>query len=148
MAKHRDLANVIYASTLGSSSASKIWRTVVFAGAMLAAPMGCSHGKKPEPAGPTTMEKTAPADDKAADDKAAADKAAADKAAADKEAADKAAADQAAKEEADKKAADELAAKEAADKEAADKKAAEDAKKKRPRSSGKARPTGRGFILS
>lgn len=38
MAKHRELASVVYASTLGRASASKIWKTVVFAGAMLAAP--------------------------------------------------------------------------------------------------------------
>jgi hypothetical protein len=37
MAKHRDLASIVYASTLGRASASKIWKTVVFSGAMLAA---------------------------------------------------------------------------------------------------------------
>ena len=119
MAKHRELASVMYDSTLGRTSASKIWRTVVFAGAMLAAPMsiGCG-GKKPEP---TTPDKGAGGGggegDKAATDKAAADKAAADQAAADQAAADKAAADEAA------------------------------AKKKRPRGGGE-RPTGRGFVLA
>lgn len=37
MAKHRELATVVYAATLGRASASKIWKTVVFSGAMLAA---------------------------------------------------------------------------------------------------------------
>jgi hypothetical protein len=117
---------------------AKIWRTVVFAGAMLAAPMGCG-GKKPEPAQPTTQPS---GDDKAAADKAAADKAAADKAAADQAATDKAAADKAT---ADQAAADQAAA----DKAAADKAAADDAaaKKKRPRGGGE-RPTGRGFVLA
>jgi len=153
MAKHRELASVVYASTLGTASASKIWRTVVFAGAMLAAPLGttgCGGGGKKDN---TTVQPVT--DTKASDDKAAADKAAADKEMADKQAADKAAADKA---EADKKAAEEQAAKEEADKKAAaelaakeeaDKKAAEDAKKKpRPRTTTKSRPTGRGFILS
>jgi hypothetical protein len=117
---------------------AKIWRTVVFSGAMLAAPMsiGCG-GKKPEPAQPTTQTTDKAADDKAAADKAAADKAAVDQAAADKATADKATADQAAADQA------------AADKAAADKAAADDAaaKKKRPRGGGE-RPTGRGFVLA
>lgn len=37
MAKHRELASVVYAATLGRASAAKIWKTVVFSGAMLAA---------------------------------------------------------------------------------------------------------------
>ena len=126
MANPRDLAK---------DSSTRIWRTVVFAGAMLAAPVGC--GSKAKPAETTT---TTPSDaDKAAADKAAADQAAADKAAADKAAADQAAADQAA---ADKAAAD----KAAADQAAADAAAAE-AAQKRPRG-GNARPTGRGFVLA
>jgi hypothetical protein len=142
MAKHRELASVMYDSTLGRSSASKIWRTVVFAGAMLAAPIATTAcgGKKTET---TTPDKAQPSDtDKAAADKAAADKAAADKASADQMAADKAVADKAA---ADQAAADQAAA----DKAAADKAAADDAaaKKKRPRGGGE-RPTGRGFVLA
>jgi hypothetical protein len=127
MTKHRDVASVVYEVSLGRTSASRIWRTVVFAGAMLAAPIGCGGGNK--------KADTAAAD-KAAADKSAADKAAADQAAADKAAADKATADQAA---ADKAAADQAAA----DQAAAD--AASNAK--RPRG-GNDRPTGRGFILS
>lgn len=38
MAKHRELASIVYASTLGRASAARIWRTVVMSGAMLAAP--------------------------------------------------------------------------------------------------------------
>jgi hypothetical protein len=143
MAKHRELASVMYDSTLGRSASSKIWRTVVFAGAMLAAPMviGCG-GKKTEPTTPDKGTSTAGDGDKAAGDKATADKAAADKAAADKAAADQAAADKAA---ADKAAADQAAADQAAaDKAAADEAAA---KKKRPRGGGE-RPTGRGFVLA
>ena len=117
---------------------AKIWRTVVFSGAMLAAPMtiGCG-GKKPEPAQPTAQPDKSQDADKAAADKAAADKAAADQAAADKAATDQAATDQAAADQA------------AADKAAADKAAADDAaaKKKRPRGGGE-RPTGRGFVLA
>jgi hypothetical protein len=144
MAKHRELASVVYAGTLGHTSASKIWRTVVFAGAMLAAPIGCGGGhKKPETVQPQPVEKQADPDQAAKD---AAAKDAADKAAADKAAADQ----QAMKDEADKKAADEAAAKEAADKQAAEEQAAADAAKKkpRPRTGSKNRPTGRGFILS
>lgn len=144
MANHRDLAKELYASSLGRTSASRIWRTVVFAGAMLAAPLGCGGGsKKADTAAPRT-------DDKAAADKEAADKAAADKAAADKEAADKAAADKAA---ADKAAADadaaaaEQAKKDQEAQDAADKARAEEEAKKRPRGGG-SRPTGRGFVLA
>ncbi|MDB4956408.1 MAG: hypothetical protein JWO36_3977 [Myxococcales bacterium] len=129
MTKHRDLASVVYEVSVGRTTASRIWRTVVFAGAMLGAPLGCGGGNKKA--------------DTAASDKASADKAAADQAAADKTAADKAAADQAA---ADQAAADKVAA----DKVAADK-AAEDATReeltKRPRG-GNGRPKGRGFVLA
>ena len=107
----------------------RIWRTVVFAGAMLASPLGCGSkpppapaqpvaqpdkpaDKAPDPTPPDTAAK--PPDTKPSDD---ADQAAADKAAADQAAADKAAADDAA------------------------------AKKKRPRG-GNERPTGRGFVLA
>ena len=89
MANHRELASVVYEATR-SVTAGKIWRTVVFAGAMLAAPLAaCGGGSKNQQTTP------APAtDDKAAADKAAADQAAADQAAADQKAADdKAAAD-------------------------------------------------------
>jgi hypothetical protein len=139
MANHRELASVVYESALGRSvsSASRIWRTVVFAGAMLAAPLGCGGGKHEQ-----TTPAPAATEDKAAADKAAADKAAEDKAAADKASADQAAADKAA---ADKAAADQAAAEQAA----ADQKAADEAaaKKKRPRGGGD-RPTGRGFVLA
>ena len=150
MAKHRELSSVVYASTLGSSSASKIWRTVVFSGAMLAAPLviGCGGGNKKT----DTTQQDKAASDKAAADQAAADKAASDKAAADKAAAEKAAADKAAADKAasDQAAADQAAAdKTAADQAAADKQAADDAaqQSKRPRG-GNERPSGRGFILS
>jgi hypothetical protein len=111
---------------------SKIWRTVVVAGAMLGAP-ACGGPKKPAPKdpapAPTPSPTPAPTPDPDAEAKAKAD---ADAKAADeaKLLADKAEADKKAKEEADKKAADEEAA-----------------KKKRPRGGGE-RPTGRGFILS
>jgi hypothetical protein len=132
---------------------NKIWRTVVFSGAMLMTPLavGCGGGSKKPDTTPTTVNDGAAADpgDKAAGDDAAAK---AQREQADKEAAAKAADEQrllAEKEAADKKTADELAAKEAADKQAADDAAAKEAAaKKRPRSTGKARPTGRGFILS
>jgi len=144
MANHRDLAKELYASSLGKTSASRIWRTVVFAGAMLGAPLAAGCGSKPKPATTTTTQQSdTAAPDQAAQDKAAADKAAEDKAAADKAAADKAAADAAAEQA--KKDEEERLAKEAADKEAADKAAAEAAK--RPRGGGK-RPTGRGFVLA
>jgi hypothetical protein len=144
MANHRDLAKELYASSLGQTSASRIWRTVVFAGAMLAAPLGTGCGSKPKPATTTPADNAGTSDsDKAAADKAAEDKAAADKAAADKAAAD-AAAEQAKKDE-DERVAKEQAEKEAADKAAADAAAAEAAK--RPRGGGK-RPTGRGFVLA
>ena len=87
MAKHRELATVMYANTLGRSSASKIWRTVVFAGAMLVTPigMGCGGGggKKAETTPPATETQAPPAADNAAADEAA------KKEAADKEAAAK-----------------------------------------------------------
>jgi membrane protein involved in colicin uptake len=124
----------MYAASLGRTSASTIWRTVVFAGAMLATPLaGCGGGTKKADT-TATEQKADPAADKAAADKAAADKAAADKAAADKAAADQAAADKAA---ADKAAEDQAAAD----------KAAEEQAKKRPRGGG-GRPTGRGFVLA
>jgi hypothetical protein len=137
MAKHDELSK-------------RIWRTVVFAGAMLAAPVGCGGGDKKQAAEPAPVQPAATqsTDDQAAADaaaKEAADKKAADEAAMKMEADKKAADEAAAKEEADKKAAEELAAKEAADKKAADEAAA---KKKRPRTTTKTRPTGRGFILS
>lgn len=138
-----------------SKHSNKIWRTVVFSGAMLMTPVvvGCGGAKKADTTTPPTQtvnDGAAPdPGDKAANDEAAA-RAAKEKA--DQEAAAKAAEEQrlfAEKEAADKKAADEQAAKEAADKKAADEAAAKEAAaKKRPRSTGKARPTGRGFILS
>ena len=48
MAKHRELAQIVYANTLGRTSASKIWRTVVVAGAMLGAPLTATAGDPPE----------------------------------------------------------------------------------------------------
>lgn len=147
MAKHRELANVVFANALGQTSASRIWRTVVFAGAMLVTPVvaGCGGGaKKAETTQPVMTEQADPGD-KAARDEAAAQ---AEKAAADKAAEDRAAEEQrllAEREAADKKAAEELAAKEEADKKAAEEAAA---KKPRPRTQQKSRPTGRGFILS
>jgi hypothetical protein len=115
---------------------NKIWRTVVFSGAMLMTPLvvGCGGSSKKPDTTPQTVNDGAAADpgDKAAGDEAAAR---AQKEQVEQEAAAKAADELAAKEEADKKAAEEAAAKEAA-------------AKKRPRSTGKARPTGRGFILS
>jgi hypothetical protein len=127
---------------------NKIWRTVVFSGAMLMTPLvacGGGGGKKAD-TGPPIKQEVADPGDKPASDEAAARQ---QKEAADKEAADKAAEEQrlmAEKEAADKKAADELAAKEEADKKAADEAAAK--KKARPRTTKKERPTGRGFILS
>lgn len=50
MAKHRELAQIVYANTLGRTSASKIWRTVVVAGAMLGAPLTATAGDTPPPA--------------------------------------------------------------------------------------------------
>jgi len=123
---------------------NKIWRTVVFSGAMLVTPLavGCSS-KKAEPttpAQPANDTTATPVDNtKAAEDQAAKDQADKDAAAAEEQRL------VAEKEAADKKAADELAAKEAADKAAAD---AAAAKKPRPRTTTKSRPTGRGFILS
>jgi len=50
MARHRELAETVYARVRGRSSASKIWRTVVVAGAMLAAPMSAAAEQKAPPA--------------------------------------------------------------------------------------------------
>ncbi len=132
---------------------NKIWRTVVFSGAMLMTPLavGCGGGSKKPDTTPQTVNDGAAADpgDQAAGDEAAAK---AQREQAEQEAAAKSAEEQrllADKEAADKKMADELAAKEAADKKTAEEAAAKEAAtKKRPRSTGKARPTGRGFILS
>lgn len=152
MAKHRDLARELYARSLGQKSASTIWRTVVFAGAMLAAPLaGCGGGtKKPD----TTTAAQPMTGGESEADKAAADKAAADQAAADKAAADKAAAEQAAaaaeaeKAAADQKAQEEAEAKAKAEEEAKAKAEADKAaQKKRPRG-GNERPKGRGFVLA
>jgi type IV secretory pathway VirB10-like protein len=148
MAKHRELARELYATSLGRKSASTIWRTVVFAGAMLAAPLtGCGGSKTPPPAAPDQAA-TAPAPDQAAKDREAADAAqreAADKAAADQAAAaaeaEKTAADQKAKEDADAKVQADADAKRAEEEAAA-------AKKKRPRGGGDSRPKGRGFVLA
>lgn len=125
MGKHRELASVV---------SRKLWRTVVVAGAMLAAP-ACGGSKKPATTTPTPVTEPAGAAKPAEPDDAAKAKAEADQKAADeaKILADKQAADKA---EADQKAQDE-----------ADQKAAEDARKKRPRGGGD-RPTGRGFVLS
>jgi hypothetical protein len=130
MAKQRELASIV---------SSKIWRTVVVAGAMLGVP-ACGGGtQKPAPVAP------APGGDADGDAQRAADeqRAADDRAAADAQAAEdarllaeKAAADKAAQEEADRLAQEE-----------ADRKTDEEAAKKRPRGGGN-RPTGRGFILS
>jgi len=61
MSKHRDLAQVVYSSTLGSDSAQRIWRTVVVAGAMLASPMIASAKDEPPPAPPAkTVKPNAP----------------------------------------------------------------------------------------
>jgi hypothetical protein len=144
MAKHRELARELYAASLGRASASRIWRSVVFAGAMLAAPIGCGGSKKPA----TTTASQPATSDQADRDREAADKEEAARAAADKAAAEQAAAaaeaeQQKAKEEAEKAAAEEQKAKEEADKAAAE----EAAKKKRPRG-GDSRPKGRGFVLA
>jgi hypothetical protein len=58
MAKHRELAQIVYANTLGRTSASKIWRTVVVAGAMLGAPLTATAG---EPAPPPAKKEAPPA---------------------------------------------------------------------------------------
>lgn len=69
MSKHRDLAELIFAKTLGCESASRIWRTVVVAGAMLGAPLSASAESVPPappaktdkaPAGPAQAIKPAP----------------------------------------------------------------------------------------
>jgi len=39
MAKHRDLAQIVFATTLGRASAARILRTVVMAGAMIGTPL-------------------------------------------------------------------------------------------------------------
>lgn len=129
-----------------SETSGKIWRTVVFAGAMLAAPIGCGGSPKADttPAQPDQEAAAkAAADQKVADDNVVADKAAVDKAAADQKVADdKLTAD---KMTADKAAADQATAaqKTKDDQAAADAAAA----KKRPRGGG-GRPTGRGFVLA
>lgn len=56
MAKHRELAQIVYANTLGRTSASKIWRTVVVAGAMLGAPLTATAGDTPPQAPPAKKE--------------------------------------------------------------------------------------------
>jgi len=59
MSKHRDVAQVVYANTLGRESAARIWRTVVVAGAMLASPMIASAEQAAPPPPPKT-DKAAP----------------------------------------------------------------------------------------
>lgn len=61
MAKHRELAQIVYANTLGRTSASKIWRTVVVAGAMLGAPLTATAGEAPPPPPPAKKEAAKPA---------------------------------------------------------------------------------------
>lgn len=129
---------IVKAMAKHSETSGKIWRTVVFAGAMLAAPIGCGASPKAGPVQPdqAAADKAA-ADQKLADDKAVSDKATADKAAADQKVAD------------DKVAADKAAADQAAAVQKAkdDQTAADAAAKKRPRGGG-GRPTGRGFVLA
>lgn len=60
MANHRELASVLYDNTLGRASASRIWRTVVFAGAMLGTP-ACHHDKPPATPAESTATDPAPA---------------------------------------------------------------------------------------
>ena len=60
MSKHRDVARVVYASTLGRESAARIWRTVVVAGAMLASPMIASAEQAAPPPPPPKTDKAAP----------------------------------------------------------------------------------------
>ena len=61
MAKHRELAQIVYANTLGRTSASKIWRTVVVAGAMLGAPLTATAGDPPPAAKKEAPPATKPA---------------------------------------------------------------------------------------
>ncbi|MFN0247535.1 MAG: hypothetical protein ACKV2T_11665 [Kofleriaceae bacterium] len=61
MAKHRELAQIVYANTLGRTSASKIWRTVVVAGAMLGAPLSATAGEPPPAAKKEAPPATKPA---------------------------------------------------------------------------------------
>lgn len=70
MAKHRELAQIVYASTSGRRSASKIWRTVVVAGAMLGTPLTAAAGDAP-PAKKEAATKPAPPPPPAKDSKAA-----------------------------------------------------------------------------
>lgn len=60
MAKHRELAQVVYENATGRASASRIWRTVVVAGAMLGAPLTAAAGEAP-PANPPAKTEKAPA---------------------------------------------------------------------------------------
>ena len=63
MAKHRELAQIINASVAGKASSSRIWRTVVVAGAMLGAPLTAVAQAKapPTPTAPApTAKKEAP----------------------------------------------------------------------------------------
>jgi hypothetical protein len=120
-----------------------IWRTVVFAGAMLATPVvaGCGGSSKPATTPPTSETKTAkPSDDPDAHGITAEDAAA--QAKFEEQEAKKA---EDAKAAADAKAAEDQAI---ADKLAADQAAAEEAAKPRPRANTKSRKTGRGFVLS
>jgi hypothetical protein len=175
MAKNRELAQVMYASTLGRASASRIWRTVVVAGAMLGAPVAV-HADTKAPAKPA---ETKPAESKPAPpppdapppevsktDAAKAAKEAVKAVQAEIKTNDKALADgktalKKAKTDADKATAqtsvddatkhqaelkDKLAAAQAESKKANDELAAENAKK-RPRTTVQ-KPMGRGFILS
>jgi hypothetical protein len=61
MAKHRELAQIVYANTLGRRSASTIWRTVVVAGAMLGAPLAATAGDPPPAAKKEAPPATKPA---------------------------------------------------------------------------------------
>lgn len=150
MAKHRELAQVVYDNTLGRPSASRIWRTVVVAGAMLGAPLAASAEqapaqKVPAPA-PTPAKAPAPAKAMPVQAKPAMPPQPVDKAAEAKAAKDRLTALETELAALDKQRT-ELQVKVKAAR-AEWKKADAAAKPPRPRTEENFRPKGRGFVLS
>jgi hypothetical protein len=147
MAKLQELPNVIYAAALGTSSAKTIWRTVVFAGAMLgSAACGgkAASSTTPEPT-PTQQAEPAPAEEPAP---APIENATPAIAPAAGMASDPGTADPCAPAANPCAPAEKPVEDVTAKKDPAETKDKPKAKEKRPRATTESRPKGRGFVLS
>jgi hypothetical protein len=141
MAEHRELARELYAHTLGQSSAARIWRTVVFAGAMLATPLaGCGGGAKKRDTTVVQPDHAAERTEQGERERAAADAAATEQAERERLDAEQA--------ERDRVAAEEAAERERVAAEEAERQRAAAEAAKRPRGTVFSRPKGRGFVLA